>query len=109
MAVVNSQVVFLNDKVQQNNEVVYRVRTMTSLLAGVAAGILGITGMYGFLFFLAHAVLTALAMDRFACKGNAAAYFPSGKKQLLSMSELATGVLTYILVWTLVYDSIYIF
>lgn len=105
----NSQPVFLGDKVQQNGETVYRVRTLTSLLAGVAAGILGITGVYGFLFFIAHAVLTALALDRFSCKGNAGSYFPAGKRQLLGVSELTTGMLTYILVWTLVYDSIYIF
>jgi ER membrane protein complex subunit 6 len=106
---VNSQTVFLPDKVQQNGETVYRVRTLTSLLAGVAAGVLGITGVYGLLFFIAHAVLTAFALQRFSCNGNADVYFPAGQKQLYSFSELTTGALTYILVWTLVYDSIYIF
>lgn len=106
---VNSQTVFLPDKVQQNSETVYRVRTLTSLLAGIAAGVLGITGVYGLLFFIAHAALTAAALERFSCKGKADAYFPAGKKQLFSFSELTTGALTYILVWTLVYDSIYIF
>lgn len=102
--------VFMNDKVAINNDTVYRIRTMTSLVAGVAAGILGVTGLYGVIFFVVHALVVAKLIQMILCTGkNATPYFSQGAKQLFSFSELSTGMLTYILVWTLVYDSIYIF
>lgn len=101
--------IFLPDKVALNADGLYRMRTMTSLLAGIAAGVLGLTGTVGFLFFFLHAALVSAAVEKFACKGNSSAFFASGRQHLMSFSELATGLLTYILVWTLAYDTIYIF
>ena len=102
-------VLVLQDKVALNAGVVLRVRTTTSLVAGVAAGVLGITGWFGAVFFLLHAIATSLAMNHFSCAGSPQAYFVGGAKELTSISNLLTGVLTYILIWTIVYDSIYIF
>ena len=105
----STQTVVLQDKVALNASSVLRVRTTTSLVAGVAAGVLGITGWFGAVFFLLHAIVTSLAIHRFSCQGSPQAYFVAGAKELTSINSLLTGVLTYILIWTIVYDSIYIF
>jgi hypothetical protein len=103
------QTVVLGDKVALNAGVLLRIRTATSLVAGVAAGILGVTGWFGAVFYLLHAIATSLAVGKLTCQGSPQAYFVHGAKELTSISSLSTGILTYILVWTVVYDSLYIF
>jgi hypothetical protein len=103
------QAIVLGDKVALNAAAVTRIRTATSLLAGVAAGVLGITGWFGFVFFALHAVATSLAVGKLSCQGAPQAYFVQGSKELFSISSLSSGMLTYILLWTIVYDSLYIF
>ena len=100
---------YLPDKIALNADTLSRVRTMTALLAGVVAGVLGITGVMGFVWYLLHAVVVSFTVHLIGCAGHAEKFFPSGKKHLLSFGELMSGLLSYVLMWTIVYDSIYIF
>ncbi|KPI90137.1 hypothetical protein ABL78_0782 [Leptomonas seymouri] len=100
---------FVSRVVGKNYEAVWQVRTMGSLLAGVAAGVLGLTNFWGFFFFVACAAVTSFAIMTFGCSGNPNKYFPKGTSELFSVQQMLGGAMTYILVWTVIYDAIYIF
>ncbi|KAG5496367.1 hypothetical protein JKF63_02669 [Porcisia hertigi] len=100
---------FVGRVLNRNYESVFQVRTMGSVLAGVAAGVLGLTNFWGFFFFVACAAVTSLAITAFGCSGNAHKCFPKGAAELFSVTQLLSGAMTYILVWTVAYDAIYIF
>ncbi|RNF08470.1 Rab5-interacting family protein [Trypanosoma conorhini] len=86
-----------------------QIRTMSALIAGVGAGVMGLTGITGAVFFFLCALLTSFVMLKVGCEGTPERYFPSGKKQFFSLGNLVTGAMTYILAWTVAYDTIYIF
>ncbi|CAM43122.1 conserved hypothetical protein [Leishmania braziliensis MHOM/BR/75/M2904] len=100
---------FVGRVLVKNYESVFQVRTMGSLLAGIAAGVLGLTNVWGFFFFIACAAVTSFSIMAFGCGGNTHRCFPKGTSELFSVQQLLSGVMTYILVWTVAYDSIYIF
>ncbi|KAG5470296.1 hypothetical protein GH5_03283 [Leishmania sp. Ghana 2012 LV757] len=100
---------FVGRVLSKNYESVFQVRTMGSLLAGIAAGVLGLTNFRGLFFFIACAVVTSFAIIAFSCGGNAHKCFPKGTAELFSVQQLLSGAMTYILVWTVAYDAIYIF
>ena len=76
------------------------------MLAGIAAGILGLTSLYGFLFyFLVSAVLSLYYM---------VAESRSESKHFLQKSQVLTAfvfehLFTYILMWTLVFGSVHVY
>ncbi|KPA84925.1 hypothetical protein ABB37_01374 [Leptomonas pyrrhocoris] len=100
---------FMGREIGKNYETVFQVRTMGSLLAGVAAGVLGLTNLWGLFFFVAFAAVTSFAIMTFGCSGNPNKYFPKGTSELFSVQQMLSGAMTYILVWTVIYDAIYIF
>lgn len=93
----------------KNYQSISQVRTLGAFLAGIAAGILGLTGLIGALFFVACAAAISFFIASVACGNDAARYFPRGSKELFSFEQLVTGAMTYILIWTVTYDAIYIF
>lgn len=109
MAEPHPSLLVVPERVAQNAEAVTRIRTMSSLISGVAAGILGITGWVGLLFFLIHAVVVSQIIISVSNRGNCMAHFVNGKSDLFAFGGLATGLLTFVLAWTLAYDAIYIF
>lgn len=105
----NQEERFVGRAVGKNYESVLQVRTMGALLAGVAAGVLGLTNLWGILFFVVCAAVTSFAIMAFSCGGKANKCFPKGTPELFSVQQLLSGAMTYILVWTVAYDAIYIF
>lgn len=100
---------FVARELGKNYEAVFQVRTMGALLAGVAAGVLGLTNFWGLFFFVACAAVTSFAIMTFGCNGNPSKFFPKGTSELFSVQQVLGGAMTYILVWTVIYDAIYIF
>lgn len=110
------------DKVAYNHDVLGRARTFASLLAGAVAGVLGLTGVAGFAFFILCNVATSAAVAHLCCNkallsasalaagGDITGQFFMGRRaELFSFSALTSGVLTFVLVWMIVYDGIYVF
>uniref|UniRef100_A0A6B2LVB3 ER membrane protein complex subunit 6 n=1 Tax=Arcella intermedia TaxID=1963864 RepID=A0A6B2LVB3_9EUKA len=79
---------------------------MSSLLGGCAAGILGLTSWTGFGFYLVVMALSSLLLFLKA-KNNFKLYFQSESGPLFE--GLFSGVMTYIMFWTLTYDIAYIY
>lgn len=84
--------------------------TMLSVfLSGITAGILGVTGFFGFLILIVGSLATGSLILSQGCKGNFDLYFTGNKNQFFSISKILEGALTFVLGWTLAYDSIYLF
>eukprot|EP00758_Cryptobia_borreli_P002677 Tbor_TRINITY_DN3203_c0_g1::TRINITY_DN3203_c0_g1_i1::g.23751::m.23751 len=98
------------ERVGINVELINRLRSSTAVVAGASAGILGITGWLGFVFFILHALLSSTVIHMI-CGGaeTSKKNLVGSTKELFSLSSLITGGLTFVFVWTIVYDSIFIF
>lgn len=104
----NVQDAIMMDQLAVNGELLTRIRSVTAILAGICAGILGITGWAGAILFLAHTIVVATVL-RFVCGTRAKSYLAGGSGELFTFGSLCNGALTYVMLWTFVYDSIYIF
>ena len=91
---------------QNNDAIVARSRTLVSIVAGCGAGILGLTNLFGLLFFvLAHLTLAGLVTMR--VKFRVTDYFTGFPRLLLS--QLSSSALSFVLFWTLSYNLIHVY
>ncbi|KAK4773145.1 hypothetical protein SAY87_028164 [Trapa incisa] len=61
-SVVTSLPIFNAENLQSNMKVVYYSRTFMSIIGGVTAGILGFTGLTGFVFYLIIMAITSVGL-----------------------------------------------
>ncbi|KAK4801711.1 hypothetical protein SAY86_022198 [Trapa natans] len=61
-SVVTSLSIFNAENLQSNMKVVYYSRTFMSIIGGVTAGILGFTGLTGFVFYLIIMAITSVGL-----------------------------------------------
>lgn len=83
------------------------IRTLLAVIAGVFAGILHIEGLLlGLTSYIGWQLVgSGIVWVHVGCVET---YFPKGKNDLL-MNGFFSGMMTFVLVWTLVYDLVYIF
>ncbi|CEM00572.1 unnamed protein product [Vitrella brassicaformis CCMP3155] len=89
-----------------NRRVVAHCRNFAAIVSGLAAGILGLTGLWGLLVFVMATLgisLILLARVNF----DTSLYFPTVKEVLIG--QFWHGMMSFILFWTLAYDMVYIF
>ncbi|EFC50063.1 predicted protein [Naegleria gruberi] len=97
------------DKIAHNDNVVYKCKIFISLVFGIVAGIFGLSGLSGFLFYILvsvviSSVLIGLVLPKpFSIDG----VFTSWSN--IIFGGFTQGLLTYILFWTISYDMVYIF
>ena len=84
-------------------------RTSISALSGVTAGILGLTGLYGFIFYVicALGLFVGLVLKSGGRKSHSKQYFLS-RKQLLYSGQFG-ALFTYILFWTFLYGMVHVY
>lgn len=92
--------------IRNNASVIDYCRTSLSALSGCTAGILGLTGLYGFIFYFITAM--ALSVTLLLKAGR------SWKKYFTSRSTLLTsgifgGLFTYVLFWTFLYGMVHVY
>ncbi|XP_043848988.1 ER membrane protein complex subunit 6 [Dromiciops gliroides] len=92
--------------VRGNAAVLDYCRTSVSALSGATAGILGLTGFYGFVFyFLASTLLSLLLALKAGRRWDK--YFKS--RRPLFTGGLVGGLFTYILFWTFLYGMVHVY
>lgn len=92
--------------VRGNAAVLDYCRTSVSALSGATAGILGLTGLYGFIFyFLASFLLSLLLILKAGRQWNKC--FKS--RRLLFTGGLVGGLFTYVLFWTFLYGMVHVY
>ena len=84
-------------------------RTSISALSGVTAGILGLTGLYGFAFYLVCALclFIGLVLKSGGSRSQSKQYFMS-RRQLLFTGQFG-ALFTYILFWTFLYGMVHVY
>jgi len=94
------------EAVQSNNKILSFSRTTSACVSGAVAGILGLTGINGFLFyFLSYAFLCVCLT--FKLQFQFEKYVTSIISLYLGGS--VEGLLSFIFFWTLFYDIVYIY
>ncbi|XP_012259653.1 ER membrane protein complex subunit 6 [Athalia rosae] len=92
--------------VRNNAAVVEYCRISMAALSGSTAGLLGLTGLYGFGFYIfAVAGLWALLMMK--TSGQWKKYFIS--RQSLLTNGFFGGLFTYVLFWTFLYGMVHVY
>eukprot|EP00727_Mastigamoeba_balamuthi_P007244 m51a1_g314 hypothetical protein (106) ;mRNA; f:416723-417418 len=94
------------DNVAYNNNQLYSAKMASAIVAGCAAGILGLTSLGGFAFFAAVSLLTSAALVARAGSGWRP-YF-SSRGPLVS-AGLFQALLSFILFWALFFNIVHIY
>ncbi|KAL2341635.1 hypothetical protein Fmac_009575 [Flemingia macrophylla] len=102
----NELLTFNAENMQNNMKIIYYSRTFLSIIGGVVAGILGFTGLKGFVFYLLLMGLTSLGLVAKA-GFSTHTYFDSWNRVLLD--GFLGGLMSFVLFWTFAYDIVHIF
>jgi len=103
----NGEVVAYSEAAMRHNGAVLEyVRTSVSVLSGCSAGILGLTSLYGFLFYFVVAlVLWAMLVAR-----NMTTWEKFLRSRTTFLTQgLFNGLFTYILFWTFSYGMVHVY
>ncbi|MED6194378.1 hypothetical protein PIB30_027887 [Stylosanthes scabra] len=103
---VNELLTFNAENMQNNMKIIYYSRTFLSIIGGVVAGILGFTGLKGFVFYLLLMAVTSVVLVAKA-KFSIQTYFDSWNRVLLD--GFLGGLMSFVLFWTFAYDIVHIF
>ncbi|KAK9464269.1 Rab5-interacting protein-domain-containing protein [Lipomyces arxii] len=93
-----------SDSLQHNTKTVYYIRSVTSTIFGVSAGILGLESYVGFLYYFALTAVVSFLCFVLLAKGNPSEYFVKGKD--IWTSNTLTGLSSFVLTWTLFYGLV---
>ncbi|CAN6876777.1 hypothetical protein Bca4012_079025 [Brassica carinata] len=97
---------FSAENLQKNLKVIQNCRTFLSIIAGVLAGIIGFTGLTGFVFYFVVMLITSVGL--MAKAGfSADVYFDSWNRVLFD--GFLGGLMSFVLFWTFAYDLVHIF
>ncbi|KAJ1679549.1 hypothetical protein EV182_001822 [Spiromyces aspiralis] len=100
--------VYYEPTVQANNLALSNIHTLTTWVAGAAAGILGLKGYAGFVFFAMSWLLITALISGVRCEGQPSKYFKGGLREIAAGS-LFNSLLSYILIWTLIYAVVHVY
>jgi len=91
---------------RHNAAVLEYCRTSVSALSGSAAGILGLTGLYGFIFYFITALMMSV-MLLVKAGSEWTKYFRV--RTSLFTGGFVGGLFTYILFWTFIYGMVHVY
>ncbi|CAA2969862.1 ER membrane complex subunit 6 isoform X2 [Olea europaea subsp. europaea] len=94
------------ENMQNNAKIIYYSRTFMSIVGGVIAGILGFTGLTGFLFYFLVMAITSVGLASKA-SFSVHSYFDGWNK--IIFDGFLGGLLSFVLFWTFAYDLVHIF
>ncbi|BFZ60396.1 hypothetical protein YB2330_001432 [Saitoella coloradoensis] len=89
------------ENVQHNGATLSYVRNLTSSIFGACAGILGLTSLYGFLFYAICTTLVSGLIYITLARGTPARYYKN--KMDIFTNDLFGPLPSFILCWTLAY------
>ncbi|CAG2173049.1 unnamed protein product [Oppiella nova] len=89
-----------------NHNIIEYCRTSMSALSGSAAGIIGLTSLYGFAFYFLMAIVLWLII--IVNVGNHWTKYFTSRRQILT-NGLFGGLTTYVLFWTFLYGMVHVY
>lgn len=93
---------------KNNLATLYFLRTYVSIIVGAAVGLMGVAGLYGFIYHAASQLLCVLPLA-FKCGLNAPAYFRSWSNFMFFNAFSSTTLLSYVLFWMIFYNLAHVF
>ncbi|XP_071825831.1 ER membrane protein complex subunit 6-like [Apostichopus japonicus] len=103
---IKETVIFNDLAMRGNMSIINYSRTFMSAVSGAAAGILGLTGLYGFVFYFVTAFFLS-TMLLFKAGRHVNQYFKTCRP-IFTMG-LFGGLFTYILFWTFLYGMVHVY
>ena len=100
------EVVYNERQVRRNASIVDYCRTSGAAISGAAAGILGLTGLNGFAFFVIFSIALSLMLAMKA--GPGWDKFFTSRRQLW-FDGMVGGLFTYVLLWTFLYGMVHVY
>ncbi|KAL3505602.1 hypothetical protein ACH5RR_030984 [Cinchona calisaya] len=94
------------ENMQSNMKVIYYSRTFMSIIGGVIAGILGFTGLMGFVFYFLVMAITSAGI---AAKAGFSVHLYFDSWNLIILDGFLGGLMSFVLFWTFAYDIVHIF
>ena len=102
----NANQIFNEASIRYNDYLLDYCQTSMSALSGSAAGILGLTGLYGFCFYFICSLFLSFVI--LVCLGvNSKKYFISS--QQIVTGTLWSGIQTYLLFWTFLFGMVHVY
>ena len=101
-----AEVVYSPLAIATNHNIIEYCRTSMSALSGSTAGIIGLTSLYGFIFYFLMAIALWLIII-LKVGSNWNKYFTS-RRQILT-NGLFGGLTTYVLFWTFLYGMVHVY
>ena len=97
----------LNERaVRHNAAVIEYCRTSLAVIAGITAGVLGLTGLYGFVFYFVYSIIiSGLLAVKVGPHWNT--YFKT--RRVIWTDGIIGGLFTYVLLWTFIYGIVHVF
>jgi len=98
--------VYAMDRIAFNGRILNFCRVFVAIVSGCAAGIMGITGLGGFVAFLVSTLLLSCGLFlKVSCEPK-----PFFKKpEDIWFEGITQALMSYILFWTLFYDIVHIY
>lgn len=91
---------------RHNSSLLEYGRTSIAVISGVTAGILGLTGIYGFALYIVYSLALSIILA-IKVGSNWSIYFPTWRS--VWIDGVLGGLFTYVLLWTFVYGMIHVF
>lgn len=100
------ETVYNESAIRRNAAIVDYCRTSAAVIGGATAGVLGLTGLYGFAFYFIYSLFLSLML---AVKAghNSSNYFQSSSS--VWFSGIPGGLFTYVLLWTFLYGMVHVY
>ena len=98
--------VYSERAIRVNSAIIDYCRTAGAVIGGVTAGILGLTSLYGFIFFIIFSMLLSVFLTLKA--GTEWKKYFTTRRQLW-LDGMIGGLFTYILVWTFLYGMVHVY
>ncbi|KAK9477613.1 Rab5-interacting protein-domain-containing protein [Lipomyces japonicus] len=92
------------ESLQSNAKALYQIRSVTSTVFGISAGILGLEAIYGFVFYFAGTILVSLLCFLLLTHGKPGQFFL--KSSDVWTRNAFTGLSSFVLTWTLFYGLV---
>ncbi|KAI7998047.1 hypothetical protein LOK49_LG10G00193 [Camellia lanceoleosa] len=106
IGVANDVPTFNAENMQNNMKAVYYSRTFMCIIGGVVAGILGFTGLTGFIFYFLVMAITSIGL--IAKTGfSIHSYFDSWNQ--IIFDGILGRLMSFVLFWIFAYDFVHIF
>ena len=99
-------VVYSQRAIQRNAAIIEYCRTSGAAISGAAAGILGLTGLNGFAFFVIFSIVLSLMLALKA--GPSWNKFFTSRRQIW-FDGMVGGLFTYVLLWTFLYGMVHVY